>query len=265
MPGRSTRSLAFTGTVNEKISTAFLQRAAEILAEAISGSQIVSVTSAFAADFDVDIPHPSYPFNAPNKKTALFENLRSFSSGQQYQVIYELCDRVSTHPSATSDQKLNASQLKITLLSRYFQFSSDTTSGKSVPVVVTEVRHWLSDYPEAKKAYDDALLKYSNGIFTRNALDDLRRSLEELMRQLLGNDKSLENQLGAIGGYIKERGGSSELANMLAKLIDYYTKYQNTYIKHGDSVPTAEAEFVLEISACFMKHLIRIQGGRGES
>lgn len=127
-------------------------------------------------------------------------------------------------------------------------------------MVVTEVRHWLSDFPPAKKTYEEALQKHSNGIFTRNALDDLRLSLEALLRQLLNNEKSLENQIAAVGGYIKDNGGSSELANMLVKLIDYYTKYQNTYIKHGDAVPTAEAEFVLEITACFMKHLIRIKG-----
>ncbi len=221
----------------------------------------MSVTSAFAVDFDRDIPHAAYPFNADNKKTALFENLQSFSPEQQYQVIYELCDRISTNANVTTQQKINASQLKLTLLSRYYQFSSDTSSSKKdVPVVVTEVRHWLSDFPPAKKTYEEALQKHSNGIFTRNALDDLRLSLEALLRQLLNNEKSLENQIAAVGGYIKDNGGSSELANMLVKLIDYYTKYQNTYIKHGDAVPTAEAEFVLEITACFMKHLIRIKG-----
>ena len=76
------------------------------------------------------------------------------------------------------------------------------------------------------------------------------------------NDKSLEGQIAAVGKYIKERGGSTELSNMLVKLIDYYSKYQNTYIKHGDAVPTAEAEFVLEVTACFMKHFIRIQGDK---
>ncbi|MFN7473348.1 MAG: hypothetical protein ACK5RJ_01060 [Burkholderiales bacterium] len=246
--------------MSEKISTAFLQRAAEVLSEGLSGSQIVSVTSAFAVDFDRDIPHAVYPFNAGNKKTALFENLQAFSPGQQYQVIYELCDRVSTNPNVTSQQKINASQLKLTLLSRYYQFSSDTSSNKAVPLVVTEVRHWLSDFPAAKKTYEEALQKHSNGIFTRNALDDLRLSLEALLRQLLTNEKSLENQIPVVGAYIKDNGGSSELANMLVKLIDYYTKYQNTYVKHGDAVPTAEAEFVLEITACFMKHLIRIKG-----
>ena len=65
------------------ITTAFLSHAAEVLAGGLSGSQIVRVTSAFAADFGVDIPHATYPFDAGNKRTALFENLRKFSPEQQ--------------------------------------------------------------------------------------------------------------------------------------------------------------------------------------
>lgn len=244
--------------VRDEISTAFIQRAAEVLAETLSGSQIVSITSAFAADFDVDIPHAAYPFKAGNKKTALFENLRAFGPDQQYQVIYELCDRVGTNPNASFEQKTSASQFKLTLLSRYYRFSA-RASPNELPVVVTETKHWLSDFPEARKTYDEALQKYSNGIFRRNTLDDLRLSLESLLRQLLGNEKSLEKQVTVVGRYIKMRDGSAELANMFEKLIDYYSKYQNTYVKHDDAVPTSEAEFVIELSACFMKHLIRIK------
>jgi len=122
-----------------------------------------------------------------------------------------------------------------------------------------EVRHWLSDFPSVHKIFDEALQKHNNGVFTRNALDDLRLSLEELLRQLLNNDKSLENQISLVGRYIKDRKGSSELANMFEKLIDYYSKYQNTYVKHDDAVPTTEVDFILEISSSFMKHLIRIK------
>lgn len=244
------------------ISTAFVQRAAEILSGALSGTQIVAVTSAFAVDFNVDIPHAVYPFTAGNKKTALFENLRRFSSGQQYQVVYELCDRVSTNPNATHDQKMAASQLKITLISRYFQFANDASRIGELPLVITEVKHWLSDFPVARKTYEEALQKHTSGIFTRNALDDLRLSLEALLRQLLANDKSLEKQMPEVGRYLKHRGGSAELANMLEKLIDYYSKYQNTYVKHDDAVPVTESEFVIEITACFMKHLIRVKDAK---
>ena len=117
--------------MQDKISTAFIQQAAEVLSETLSGSQIVSVASAYAVDFNVDIPHAAYPFQAGNKKTALFENLRPFSAPQQYQVIYELCDRVSTNASATFQHKAAAFQLKLTLLSRYYQFSSGASRNGS--------------------------------------------------------------------------------------------------------------------------------------
>ena len=54
------------------------------------------------------------------------------------------------------------------------------------------------------------------------------------------------------------RGGLAELANMFVKLVDYYTKYHNTYVKHDDAVIEEEIEFVLEITSAFMKHLVRL-------
>jgi hypothetical protein len=57
---------------------------------------------------------------------------------------------------------------------------------------------------------------------------------------------------------VKAKGGSKELSNMLEKLIDYYGKYQNTYVKHDDAVPNEEVELVLELTSSFMKHLARM-------
>ena len=88
--------------------------------------------------------------------------------------------------------------------------------------------------------------------------DDLRLALEKLLRAVFVNKKSLENQIGFVGSYIKKRGGSTELANMFVKLVDYYSKYQNSYVKHDDSVIEEEIEFIFEITSSFMKHLIRL-------
>ena len=46
---------------------------------------------------------------------------------------------------------------------------------------------------------------------------------------------------------------------MFVILIDYYCKYQNTYIKHDDAVIENEIEFIFEMTSSFMKFLIRIQ------
>ena len=48
-----------------------------------------------------------------------------------------------------------------------------------------------------------------------------------------------------------------ELANMLVKLVNYYTKNQDNYITHDDLVIEEEVEFLLEISSSFMSHLVR--------
>lgn len=250
----SARSLALTGcVVPDGISTSFLSHAADILASELSGSQIVRITSVYAVDYNIDLPHPTYPFHAPNKRTALFENLRSFSPQQQYQIIRELCDRVTSE-----GQNTKVAELKLKLMSRYGHLAGEGAESDLNRPLIIETRHWLDDFPEVKKLYDEAIQKHEHGVFTRNALDDLRLALEKLLQSLFGNSKSLENQVSSVGSFIKTKGGSRELANMLEKLIDYYTKYQNTYVKHNDAVLNVEVEFILEITSSFMKHLVRL-------
>lgn len=77
------------------IPTAFLSHASTILAatsDGLSGSKIVLFCNAWAADHGVDTPHAVYPFDAPNKRTALLENLRAFRPELQYQMLLDLCD-----------------------------------------------------------------------------------------------------------------------------------------------------------------------------
>ena len=88
-------------------------------------------------------------------------------------------------------------------------------------------------------------------------LDDLRLSLEILLKEILQNNKSLENQLTEIGRYQKERGATSETTNMFRKLIEYFAKYQNNYVKHDDKIPKNEIEFIIDLTTTFMKYLIK--------
>ena len=94
--------------------------------------------------------------------------------------------------------------------------------------------------------------------FERNLLDDLRLSLELLLKSIFANGKSLENQIADLGAFIQSKGGSKELSNMFQKLVDYFSKYQNSYVKHDDNVIEEEIEFILELTSSFMKHLVRI-------
>src|SRR5436190_23394752 len=93
--------------------------------------------------------------------------------------------------------------------------------------LIKETKHWLEKYPDAYKEYLSALKKFDNKIYERNLLDDLRLSLELLLKNILHNTKSLENQVSDLGIYLKGKSISAEVINMFNKLLDYYVKYQN--------------------------------------
>jgi hypothetical protein len=199
------------------------------------------------------LPHPAYPFQAGNKRTALYENLRAFSGGQQYRIIRELCD----HRSFGLKRFPARTELKQRLATRYGHLAEHPSSEVN-ETLIEETQHWLQDYAQALSLYNQAYTKLETGSFHRNLLDDLRLSLEKLLRGIFKNEKSLENQISSLGTYIKQNGGSPELANMFFRLVDYYAKFQNTYVKHDDLVNEAEVEFIFEITSSFMKHLVRL-------
>lgn len=237
------------------INKNFIKQASNILGNTntgLTGSEIAGDMLDYAYKLDVDIPYPSCPFplKIPNKRTALYENLLAFSPDQQFIIIKELCES-----SRFKDNK-DAKDLKIKLISRYGE-----TFGFSIPEEVDKslldaTNMWLNDYPDSKKVFEDAMLKLENRIFERNLLDDLRVSLELLLKAVLGNRKSLENQSAYLGRYFKKKSISKELSNMILKLIDYFTKYQNTYIKHNNKVNDKEIEFIFELTSSIMKLII---------
>ncbi|MFX1297125.1 MAG: hypothetical protein ACFFD2_20015 [Promethearchaeota archaeon] len=140
------------------IPTTFISYAADILGETasgLSGNKIAQYFSAYAIDFNVDIPYSTYPFpsDLPNKRTALRENLKAFPPKQQFQIIKELCELEQFKGNK------NVKDLKIKLISRYGQLGYDSEIEKINETLVIETRHWLSEYNESLKLYEDALKK----------------------------------------------------------------------------------------------------------
>jgi len=246
--------------LDEDIPAHFIRYAADILGDTnkgLSGPNIVKVTTDYAVEYDVNIPHTDYPFDAPNKRSALYDNLMAFDPQQQYRIIKELCDHRSFSLVPSKERK----ELKVRLATRYAHLASESDTSEINETLIEETRHWLDGYPEALSLYNEALTKYESGVFHRNLLDDLRLALERLLREVFENTKSLENQVKFVGGYIKDNGGSKELANMFVKLVEYYAGYHNSYVKHDDAVIEEEIEFIFEITSSFMKHLIRLDSG----
>lgn len=238
------------------VPAAFINHACDVLgdtAAGLSGSKIAEYLNAYAFDYDVSIPYPDYPFpqSVPNKRTALRKNLRAFSPEQQIQILNELCQL----PQFKNNTMIN--DLRYKILSRYGHILVTPPLKTFDTALIEQTHHWLGNYPNSLCLYEAALMKLENRVFLRNLLDDVRLSLEKLMQTLLQNNKSLENQITEIGPFLKTSGCSKELTNMFQKLIDYYTKYQNTYVKHDDAVIENEIEIIFEMTCSFMRFLIR--------
>lgn len=237
------------------IPASFLQNAADIIADTNNGlstSKICRLCSSYAVDFGVDIPYSAIPAMGTysNKRELLYNNLLKFSPEQQYKIIRELCE----HQDIKNRDEVK--ELKALLISRYNSLSSNDTAEEIE--FVEETIHWLSDFPDAKKIYDNALLKLNNNIFDRNTLDDFRLSLETLLRSVLKNGKSLENQKNELGLFFKNKGASPEFANLYNTVVDIYSKYQNNHIKHQDKVVAEEITFIVGLTSLLMRHIIKL-------
>lgn len=238
------------------LDDAFLKFASDILGETnqgLSTTQIIDKCNSYAMDFNVETPITNVEnmtrYNqAPNKRTALYKNLRCFNATQQYRIISDLCDE----PSQKSREDVK--ELKIKLSKRFPDIAPNDFMES---IAVTEVRHWLSAFPNALSLYKSALAKYSNGIFERNVLDDMRLSLELLLKELLHNDKSLENQISEVGTFLKAKGIQPEIRNMYTTLLKYYLQYQNNHVKHNDGINPNEMEYIIDLTSLFMKFLLK--------
>lgn len=244
----------------KEIENTFLIYASEVLGDTktgLSGAQIVKYCNMYAINFNVNIPVSSSDFGkfgskVPNKRIALLRNLQAFSAKQQFQIIKELAEL-----ELFKDNEV-AKKLKVLLCKRYGYLAEDKLSNTEL---VVKTKHWLDNHPEALKEYESALTKYENGIFERNTLDDMRLAFELLVKDILVNRKSLENQIAELGTMLKNTDASVELRNMVTQVIKYYTDFQNNNVKHNDKVNSDEIEYVIELTSVLMKFLIKISRG----
>lgn len=117
----------------------------------------------------------------------------------------------------------------------------------------------LTPFPKSQKLVEQVVTDFNNGIRQRHILDNLRLAIELVVKKLLNNTKSLENQLPELGKLQKVNNTSPELIQMFTKLLDGYTKYQNTYIKHDDAMQDHEIELMMDLSATYLRHLCSLK------
>lgn len=139
----------------------------------------------------------------------------------------------------------------LALLKRELVKQTDNFEAGIMPLTYTN----LSVCPAAQTVYKSGITKYAEKKYERNVLDDMRLSLELLVKQILGNGKSLENQISELG--TKLIGYHTELRNLVIKTVDYLCKYQNQYVKHNDAVNPEEIDYIIEQTSATINFLIK--------
>lgn len=129
-------------------------------------------------------------------------------------------------------------------------------------VLVNENLVWLLDYPESHKAFEQALSIYLSGdkLKFRNLVDNLRVAIEQLLRRILGNDKSFENQTKELSAWLEKHGVHSQTKNLFSKLLfGPYAVFQNDAAKHGDEeLLPDEIEYLIYLTGTFLRLLIQL-------
>jgi hypothetical protein len=144
------------------------------------------------------------------------------------------------------------------------QFSNYKTSNnfavKSLEQLdlISETSYWMEYFPKAKSRFEIAIKYYQDGGDLRDSVDNLRLSLELLLKELLGNEKSLENQTSIISEYQELHGIGKQIRNTFQKVLEYYTRFQNDRVKHDvDLNNVHEVEFIFGLTMIFIRMLVK--------
>ncbi len=128
--------------------------------------------------------------------------------------------------------------------------------------LVNENLTWLQGYPESLKSFEQALSIYLSGDKQkyRNLIDNLRVAIEQLLRRVLNNQKSLENQSKDLDTWLQKRKTHKQIRNLYGQLLfGQYTTLQNEIAKHGDDeLLTDEVEYLIYLTGTFIRLIIQL-------
>lgn len=125
--------------------------------------------------------------------------------------------------------------------------------------LIKDSLHWLSKYPEVRKLFANALEKYSEYNQTdenaRTIYDDLRASLEKLVKLILGNSKTLENNKNEIEEWLKGKGTHKQVIKIFSNILNSYIVFMND-VKHVSNYNSNDLEFMVYQTAIMMRMLL---------
>jgi hypothetical protein len=125
--------------------------------------------------------------------------------------------------------------------------------------LIADNLEWLGEHPSALKSFREALSIFlsKDASKYRNLLDNLRFAVEQLLKGVLGNQKSLENQKDVLLPWLKSKGFHAHITGMYHDLLfKHFAIYQNDAVKHNEKYSPHEVEFMIYLTGTFLRLLI---------
>lgn len=125
--------------------------------------------------------------------------------------------------------------------------------------IVSRTMTWMSAYPSSRQMAESAFKHYSSNETERlrNMLDDLRLSLESLLKEKFG-ERNLANQKPHIGKYLSEQGYDSSGVAAFDSIFKWFDSFQNENVKHTNrTLNENEAEFIMYMTFSLMYSLLK--------
>ncbi|MSE08415.1 hypothetical protein GKC33_06765, partial [Lactobacillus salivarius] len=163
--------------MDNRLNIMLLNDIEDQIKDMFSGNELITLTNEFAKSVGENVTIQVVGFNS--KKDILSKNISDMSDNAKIKFFDQLktIERVSDNPKLVMKiDELIASKLPLIENTR------------------NNITNLLSDYSSnITTAWKESVIFYNDQKY-RGALDSIRLTLELLLKKLLGNDKSLENQ-----------------------------------------------------------------------
>ena len=176
---------------------------------------------------------------------------------------------VNTYTGKKSDKKAILSGVKKSLKDSHIEFEliEDKDGVFIFPkgakelddALVSMPLEWLKEYPNARKTFVIALKQYADGIYIRDVADNLRKALEDFLREFLGNNNDFNKNKKEVESYLKSQNADSHLITILCSLLNHYYLLNNEVAKHNDKMDEKYLEFLLYQTGIFLRTLIIVK------
>jgi len=131
--------------------------------------------------------------------------------------------------------------------------------------LISQPLEWLKKYPNSYKTYCIALRQYSEGVYIRDVADNLRKALEDFLREFLENEKDLNSNKKEAEAYLKRANAAPQLVSLFGALLTHYYLLNNDIAKHNDKVDKTYLEFLLYQTGIFIRTLIVVRQEKEEA